>query len=78
MTDSDDVWWRDMKNDITTFCKTCLACASRKGTHKTFRPPLCPIPVGGPFHRVAVDVLELPFTAQGNSYVVVFMDYLTK
>jgi len=52
--------------------------SSRKGTHKTFRPALSPIPVGGPFHRIAVDVLQLPLTAQGNSYVVTFMDYLTK
>ena len=53
-------------------------CASRKGGRKTFKPPLAPIPVGGPFHRVAVDILQLPFTTQGNCYVVVFMDYLTK
>ena len=37
----------------------------------TFQPPLCPIPVGGPFHRVTVDVLQL-------LHVVVFMDYLAK
>ena len=61
-----------MKNDITTFCKVC---ASWKGTRKTFRPPLCPAPVGGPFHRVAVDVLQLPLTAQGN---MVFMDYTSQ
>ena len=37
-----------------------------------------PIPVGGPFHRVGVDILKLPQTTKGNSYVVVFVDYLTK
>ena len=37
-----------------------------------------PIPVGGPFHRVAVDILQLPLTVSGNRYVAVFMDYLTK
>ena len=37
-----------------------------------------PIPVKGPFHRVAVDVLQLPLTSSGNKYVVVFLDYLTK
>ena len=42
------------------------------------KPPLHPIPVGGPFQRVAVDVLQLPPTVNGNRYVVVFMDYLTK
>ena len=73
-----DYWWRGMKNEVISFCKACLVCASRKGGCKTFRPPLVPIPVGGPFHRVAVDILQLPLTAQGNCYVAVFMDYLTK
>ena len=53
-------------------------CASQKGGRKTFHPPLAPTPVGGPFHRVAMDILELPLTAQGNRYVLIFMDYLTK
>ena len=34
--------------------------------------------MGGPFHRVGVDVLQLPLTENGNKYVVVFQDYLTK
>lgn len=34
--------------------------------------------MGGAFHRVAVDILQLPQTANGNCYVPVFMDYLTK
>ena len=38
---------------------------------KTFHPPLQPIPVGGPFHRVCVDVLQLPLTERGNKYVSV-------
>ena len=42
------------------------------------RPPLQPIPVLKPFHRVAVDVLQLPLTSNGNKYVVVVMDYFTK
>ncbi len=66
------VWWRGMKG---TFCRSCLVCASRKGGRRTFRPPLAPIPVGD---RVAVDILQLPLTANGNCYVAVFMDYLTK
>ena len=37
-----------------------------------------PIPVKGPFHRVAVDVLQLPLMSSGNKYVVVFLDYLAE
>ena len=56
----------------------CLVCASRKGTGGASRPPLQPIPVGGPFHRVGVDILKLPASFEGNQYAVVFLDYLTK
>ena len=35
-------------------------------------------PVGGPFHHVGLDVLQLPLTEAGNRYVVVFLEYLTK
>ena len=37
-----------------------------------------PIPIGGPFHTVGVDILKLPQTYSGNQYVIVFLDYLTK
>ena len=64
-----------MKNDVNTFCWACLVFPSRKVTRTTFRPPLALMPVGD---REAVDILQLPLTAQGNCYVVIFMDYLTK
>ena len=72
------VWWRGMRSDVHDYCKSCLVCVSRKGGCRPSRPALQPIPVGGSFHRVAVDVLQLPLTARGNKYVVVFMDYFTK
>ena len=71
-------WWKGMRADVYHFCRRCLICASCKGTGKPIRPPLSPIPVGGPFHRVGVDVLQLPLTTSGNRYVVCFLDYLTK
>ena len=42
------------------------------------KPPLQAIPVSGPFSCVGVDVLKLPQTYDGNQFVVVFADYLTK
>ena len=47
-------------------------------TKKGLGRAVTPIPVGGPFHRIGVDVLQLPVTESGNKYVVVFCDYLTK
>ena len=67
-----------MRADVRRYCRSCLICATRKGTSQASRPPLQPIPVRGPFYRACVDVLQLPNTLDGNCYVVVFADYLTK
>ena len=71
-------WWRGMYADVHKHCKGCLTCASYRGGGRRTRPPLMPIKVGGPFERVGVDILEMPLTMDGNRYVVVFLDYLTK
>lgn len=71
-------WWKGMRSDIPTFCRSCLVCVSRKGAGHKKKPPLQPIPVGGPFEMVGVDVLQLPLSRNGNQYAVVFQDYLTK
>ena len=67
-----------MKAAVKRYCRGCLVCATRKGLKPTFRPHLQLLPVGGPFHHVAVDVLQLSLTTSGNKHVLVFMDYLTK
>ena len=70
-------WWPRMRADITSWCRGCLTCATRQVGQAT-KPSLLPIPVEGPFHRMRVDVLQLPVSANGNKYAIVFMDYLTK
>ena len=71
-------WWPGIRRDVRTHCRSCLNCATRKGPGRAGRPSLQSIPVGGPFHRLGVDVLQLPLTEAGSRYMVVFMDYLTK
>ena len=71
-------WWSGMWTEVRHHCRKCIVCASHRGTGKATRPPLQPIPVGGPFHRVGVDTLQLPTSFDGNKYAVVFLDYLTK
>ena len=71
-------WWPSMRSDIRHYCRSCLVCATKRGTGRACQPPLQSIPVGGPFHRVGVDVLQLPLSERGNKYAVVFIDYLTK
>lgn len=67
------VWWKGMRGDVKRFCRGCLTCSTRKGRQKTFWPQLQPIHAGGPFHCVAVDILQLPLTVNGNKYVIVFI-----
>lgn len=69
-------WWRGMCGAVERHCKSCLECVTRKGSGRAVKPPLVPIPVGGPFHRMGVDILQLPLTESGNRYVVIFMDYV--
>lgn len=66
-----------MRQQIICWCQACLTCASRQ-VGRAVRPPLTPIPVGGPFDCVGVDVLKLPKSACGNQYAIVFVDYLSK
>ena len=40
--------------------------------------PLMPIPVGGPFDQVGIDVIKFPKSGRGHQYAVVFVDYMTK
>ena len=77
-TISRQYWWKGMRAYVCRFCRSCLVCASRKGTGRKTRPPLKSIPVGGPFEMIGVDVLQLPLSHLGNEYAVVFQDYLTK
>lgn len=50
-------WW---PGDVHHFCRSCLVCSSRKGIKKSCHPPLQPIPVGGPFHRVGGCIAVTP------------------
>ena len=66
-----------MRADIFSRCQGCLTYATLH-VGQAMKPPLPPVPVEGPFHCMGVDVLQLPVSANGNKYAVLFMDYLTK
>ena len=75
---SQHYWWDGMLTDILKQVRSCLTCAAYQGCGRRTKPPLQPIPVGAPFERIGVDILEMPQTLRGNRYIIVFMDYLTK
>ena len=70
-------WWPGMRRDIESWCRACVTCWERSAKPPP-KPPLTPLPVGGPFNRVGVDILKMPRTSRGHQYVLVFIDYLTK
>ena len=70
-------WWSTMRTDINHWSRSCTICASRQ-VGRPLHPLLTPLPVGGPFDRIGVDVIQFPKSSKGNKYAVVFMDYLTK
>ena len=67
-----------MYHDTVQFTSRCPQCAIVTGGSRHHRPPLHSIPVSRPFQIIGVDVMELPTTDQGNRYVLVFQDFLTK
>ena len=71
-------WWKDMYKDCVHHVKNCPDCSFVAGGGKPGRPPLQPIPVSRPFQIFGIDVMELPRTAQGNRYVLVLQDFLSK
>ena len=71
-------WWDGMYSDTQKYTTNCPQCAIVTGGGRHHRPPLRPIPVSRPFQIVGVDVMELPKTDNGDRYVLVFQDFLTK
>jgi hypothetical protein len=72
-------YWPGMYGDVSNWCQKCSVCLSRKHPHRWTKYPLKPIPVAGPFDRVAVDFVgPLHTTNVGSKYILVFSDYLTK
>ena len=72
-------FWTGMYSKIGKWCASCVDCATKKTPRNLPKAPLQPIPVEGPFDRVAVDVLgPFPTSDPGNKYVIVFSDYFTK
>lgn len=72
-------YWVNLYKDVNNYCTACKACNTRKPPSRTTKALMTPIPVGGPFDRVATDVMgPLPLTERGNKYIIVFTDYLTK
>lgn len=71
-------WWPRMYSDAMNYANSCPQCAIIEGTGRKQKPLLQPISTERPFQIVGVDIMELPVTAKGNRYVIVFQDLFSK
>ena len=66
-----------MARDVAQYCNHCIKCQTTKG-----RPgvpaPLQPVIASRPWELVAIDVLKVPMSLQGNEYILVAQDYFSK
>src|SRR5207248_3963614 len=70
-------WWKGMYKDIEDYIKRCDSC-QRRG-NKGGSGYLNPIKVGKPIERIGIDFVgPLEQTKNGNKYILVVTDYLTK
>lgn len=72
-------FWKTMRSDLQSWASWCITCRRRKQVKKKQHTPLAIVPVPKRFERVAVDVVgPLPETADGNRFILVFIDSCTK
>ena len=72
-----NAYWVGMARDVAQYCSHCIKCQTTKA-----RPgvpaPLQPVIASRPWELVAVDVLKVPMSLQGNEYILVAQDYFSK
>ena len=72
-----EAYWVNMAQDVEKYCQECVTCQHSKLSLPT-KAPLVSMPIGNPWQMVAVDILTVPVSTQGNRYLLVVQDYFTK
>ena len=71
------VYWVSMNQHVERHCRKYINCQKFKLPQPT-RAPLTSMPIGKPWQMVAVDILIVPISTNGNKYLLVIQDYFTK
>ena len=66
-----------MSKDVTRYCSYCTRCQYTKSPPNQ-PAPLQPVIASRPWELVAVDILKVPMSPQGNQYILVAQDYFSK
>ena len=70
-------YWVSVNQYVERHCRKCTNCEKFKLPQPT-RAPLTSMPIGKPWQMVAVDILTVPISTNGNKYLLVIQDYFTK
>ena len=74
---SEMAYWVGMDKDIAHYCTHCFTCQVNKAPEQT-PAPLQPVIATKPWELVAVDILKVPMSAEGNQFILVIQDYFSK
>ena len=72
-----NAYWVGMARDVAQYCSHCIKCQTTKACPGV-PAPLQPVIASRPWELVAVDVLKVPMSLQGNEYILVAQDYFSK
>uniref|UniRef100_A0A5S6QMV6 RNA-directed DNA polymerase n=1 Tax=Trichuris muris TaxID=70415 RepID=A0A5S6QMV6_TRIMR len=70
-------YWVQMAHDVSEYCKTCTKCQQHK-LNECPPVPLMNMPVGGVWHTLGMDILQLPDSKRGNKYLLFLQDKYSK
>ena len=71
------VYWVGMTRKVGHCCSHCKTCQTTKSQPRP-PDPLQPVVASCPWVMVAVDILKVPVSHQGNEYLLVVQDYFLK
>ncbi|CAC5412640.1 unnamed protein product [Mytilus coruscus] len=75
---SERFYWFGMRRDVENYVPYCVECVTRKNPSRRARAPLQPHYSGAPFEKIAINILGVPMSDQGNRFIVVIGDYFSK
>lgn len=76
---SERYYWKSMYADARNWILSCRVCSERKTPRSVPAGQLQPTVVERPWQRIGMDFVgPLPTSHAGNSYILMFVDYLTK
>lgn len=72
-------YWYNMKNDVRTWCRSCILCAKNKVNRRRSKEGCGTVPVEGKSRRQwAADIVGPLNVTNGFKYILVVTDYLSK